>query len=141
MRNMQISNIIKRVIGFKSLSNTEYIELLRGAGAKIGVGVHFWSPSETNIDKENAFLLSIGDYSRITKGVTILMHDYAKSVARMYIGENIGGKAPVRIGSNVFIGRNAIILMGTEIGDNTIIGAGSVVKGRFYGGGNSRKSS
>lgn len=36
---------------------------------------------------------------------------------------------PVKIGNNVWIGENAVILAGTEIGDGCIIGANSVVKG------------
>lgn len=35
------------------------------------------------------------------------------------------------IGENVWIGLNAIILKGTRIGNNSIVGAGSVVKGIF----------
>ena len=38
---------------------------------------------------------------------------------------------PVNIGNNVFIGEKATILMGTNIGDNCIIGANSLVKGDF----------
>lgn len=34
---------------------------------------------------------------------------------------------PVRIGNNVWIGMNSIVMRGVCIGDNTIIGAGSVV--------------
>ena len=37
--------------------------------------------------------------------------------------------APVEIGNNVWIGANTIILRGTKIGDNCVIGAGSIVKG------------
>lgn len=35
------------------------------------------------------------------------------------------------IGNNVWIGLNAIILKGTIIGDNCVIGANTVVKGEF----------
>ncbi|WP_289004957.1 acyltransferase [uncultured Parabacteroides sp.] len=38
---------------------------------------------------------------------------------------------PVSIGKNCFIGMNSIILKGTVIGDNSIVGAGSVVSGHF----------
>ena len=37
------------------------------------------------------------------------------------------------IGNNCFIGARSIILPGTHIEDNTIIGAGSVVKGKYKG--------
>lgn len=40
-------------------------------------------------------------------------------------------KKIVKIGNNVFIGDKAMILPGTTIGDNCIVGAGSVVKGDF----------
>ena len=35
---------------------------------------------------------------------------------------------PIEIGRNVWIGMNATILKGTTIGDNSIVGAGAVVK-------------
>lgn len=35
----------------------------------------------------------------------------------------------VKIGNDVFVGTNAIILKGTEVGDRSIIAAGSVVMG------------
>ena len=38
---------------------------------------------------------------------------------------------PVIIGENVFIGCNCIILKGTEIGAGCVVGAGSVVHGKF----------
>lgn len=41
---------------------------------------------------------------------------------------------PVKIGDNVFIGVNAIILKGTELGNNCVVGAGSVVSGKFGDG-------
>lgn len=40
---------------------------------------------------------------------------------------NAGRCAPVRIGSNVFIGANSIVLKGVTIGDGAVVAAGSVV--------------
>ena len=37
--------------------------------------------------------------------------------------------APVRLGSNVWVGRSAIILPGVTIGDHAVIAAGSIVTG------------
>lgn len=38
---------------------------------------------------------------------------------------------PIHIGSNSFVGLGVIILPGTVIGDNVIVGAGAVVKGNL----------
>lgn len=37
----------------------------------------------------------------------------------------------VYIGNNVWIGANSVILRGTRIGDNSVVGAGSVLKGTY----------
>ena len=37
---------------------------------------------------------------------------------------------PTRIGHRVWIGSNCVVLAGSEIGDNVIVSAGSVVSGR-----------
>ena len=76
-------------------------------------------------------MLYIGDYCKITEGVTILVHDYSTSVTRRKFHEHIGNAAKTIIGDNVFIGMNSIILMGTKIGDNCIVGAGSIVSGTY----------
>ena len=40
-------------------------------------------------------------------------------------------KAPIHIGDGCFIGANSIILKGTVLGKNCVVGAGSVVSGKF----------
>ena len=40
-------------------------------------------------------------------------------------------KRPIRIGEGCFIGANSIILKGTTLGNNVVVGAGSVVSGTF----------
>lgn len=47
------------------------------------------------------------------------------------LNEEFTKRAPVKIGDNCFIGMNSIILKGTTLGDNVIVGAGSVVHGTF----------
>lgn len=39
--------------------------------------------------------------------------------------------APVKIGRNVWIGANCVILKGTDIGDGCVIAAGTIVKGKI----------
>ncbi len=46
---------------------------------------------------------------------------------------NFGKRFPkeINIGKNVWIGSNVIILAGSTIGDNCVVGAGSVLRGKF----------
>ena len=108
----------------------EFKYILEKSGVKIGKGTMFYDSSRVNIDRTRPYLLEIGEYCKITSGVTILTHDYSRSVLRRVYGDIVGEGRKTVIGNNVFIGMNAIVLMGTHVGDNVIIGAGSVVSGK-----------
>ena len=69
--------------------------------------------------------VSIGDKTQIGPGVQILAADHPRDPAERAAGLEFG--RPVRIGRNVWIGGGAIILPGVTIGDDALIGAGSVV--------------
>jgi len=103
--------------------------ILRYEGFEIGEGTIFYSPQTIVIDRQRPWMLKIGKYCKITLGCTILTHDYSRSVLRRAYGEIIGEARMTTIGDNVFIGVNSTILMGAQIGNNVIIGAGSVVGG------------
>lgn len=107
----------------------EFSELLRLEGIKVGKGTIFYDPNSQTIDRQRPWMIKIGEYCKITKGTVILAHDYSRSVLRRVYGEIIGEAGETIIGDNVFIGMNSIILMGAHIGNNVIIGAGSVVSG------------
>jgi len=109
--------------------NEEFCNYLRKKGILLGKKAKFFEPGNVFIDVSRPELLKIGAYCKISRGVTILTHDYSRSVLRRVYGEVIGDGAAVEIGENVFIGMNAIILMGAHIGNNVIVGAGSVVNG------------
>lgn len=81
-------------------------------------------------------LITIGERCVISSNVIFLTHDYSFTTGLLSIKEkpktDIGILGPISIGNNVFIGMNAILLPGTIIGDNVIIGAGSVVRGNIH---------
>ena len=75
----------------------------------------------------------IGDYTNIGGNVKILDNDFHPLEAEYRMNncmEYIKTKE-INIGKNVFIGCNSIILKGTVLGDNCVVGAGSVVCGSF----------
>lgn len=131
---MMIKKIIKRIIFPNTNSSKDYINYLKKRGCKIGKDTYFFDPRSTLIDDSRPEFIEIGERCKITKGVIILAHDYSYSVVREIYHEVLPTSAVTKIGNNVFIGMNAIILMGSTIGDNVIIGAGAVVKGDIPSG-------
>lgn len=75
------------------------------------------------------YLISIGENSEITAGVNFVTHDGGVWVIRNLYEEykEIDILKPIKIGNNVYIGNDALILPGIEICNNVIIGANSVV--------------
>jgi acetyltransferase-like isoleucine patch superfamily enzyme len=72
------------------------------------------------------FLIEIGDNVTITPGVKFQTHDGGVALFRKDIpGLNVFGR--IKIGNNVFIGEDAMIMYGVTIGDNVVIGARSLV--------------
>ncbi len=90
-------------------------------GAKIGNGVFFGTT--IHIDPGFERFLEIEDGAVISHGVTIILHDSSlNNILSLPI--KIG---KVKICKNVYIGVNTTILCGVEIGENSLIGAGSLV--------------
>lgn len=90
------------------------------------VGRNFNRQSSTRLDPSHCWLISIGDDVTLSNKVQILAHD---DTTRIYTG--YGRVAPVKIGDRVFVGANSTILMNTTIGNDVIIGAGSLVTGNI----------
>lgn len=84
---------------------------------------------------ERYSLIKIGRSVTLSRDVVLLTHDYSIRNAINAFEENSENTKykflkPISIGDNVFVGARTLILPGTEIGDDVIIGAGAVVKGR-----------
>lgn len=127
----KIKEILKKIFLKERYDSESYRKYLIRNGVKVGVGTFFFGPKNTSIDIGRKNLIQIGEYCKITGGVTILSHDYSRSVLRIKYGELLAEAQETIIGDNVFIGINTTILMGTTIGNNVIIGANSLVKGKF----------
>lgn len=69
--------------------------------------------------------IHIGDDTQIGPMVQILTADHPRDAGERAKGVEFG--KPIRIGRNVWIGGGALILPGVTVGDDAVIGAGSVV--------------
>lgn len=116
-------------------------EILQGFFAEIGEGCYIEPPLHANWGRHthlgnhvyanfNLTLVDdtdiyIGDNVMLGPNVTIataghpIAPEYREKVAQFNI--------PVHIGRNVWIGAHAVVLPGISIGDNSVIGAGSIV--------------
>ena len=112
-------------------------ELLGQLGNKVTIVPPFHCDYGSNIDAGDGLYMNYGcvilDCNLVTIGENVLCAPYVQIYAAYHPTEpeiRLSGRelaAPVKIGNNVWIGGSAIICPGVTIGDNTTIGAGSVV--------------
>jgi maltose O-acetyltransferase len=110
----RVRDLALRMRGFPSPDR------LRARGLQLGRDVYLGH--QTVIDSGFLRLISIGDETTLSAGVRVLAHD-----ASMKRRLGWTRAAPVAIGRRVYIGAGAIVLPGVTIGDDAVVGAGSVV--------------
>ncbi|MAU72707.1 MAG: hypothetical protein CML04_11495 [Pseudozobellia sp.] len=72
------------------------------------------------------WLIEIGNNVTVTSGVRLLTHDGSAWLFNDHKGRRYSYRKII-IGNNVFVGSRAILMPGVRVGDNVIIGAGSIV--------------
>jgi len=107
--------------------NGEYFEpsIIIGNGVSFGTDAHIACVES----------IQIGENFLAGSRVTIIDHDHGvynqrknlSSMPSVSPGERSLNSLPIKIGDNVHIGENAVILKGVSIGDGAIVAAGSVV--------------
>lgn len=120
---------IKKI--FISIKNELYKSIdiykwLKKQGVKIGENCEIYRNVSFGSEP---YLIEIGNHVRITSGVKLITHDGGVWVLRElkeeYKDIDIFGK--IKIGNNVHIGIDSIIMPGVTIGNNVIIGCKSVI--------------
>ena len=133
------------IIGFNS-------KISKSAGSKIYIKGNVRMEDNVLIATRKGGTMSLGKSVFFNSGCHIICRSCIKIGDNVQLGHNViiidhdhdfkcdGGIAegefkcsPVEIGDNVWIGANTVILRGTKIGNNTIVGAGSVLKGSYPG--------
>lgn len=110
--------LMRSTVGASKVCDTPILRI--GNNTIIGYGVTI------SISQE----VAIGDNCMIGPGVIIMdSDDHPMDPQKRLLGLGVSKEEikPVRIGNNVWIGSNSVILKGVTIGDNTIIGVHSVV--------------
>jgi len=115
-------NMFKRLLEISKYFILGGVKYAKYIGVKVGSDCRIYT---TSFGSE-PFLIEIGDRVTITSGVKILTHDGATWLIRDKKGRRYLYKR-VKIGNDVFIGVNSIIMPGVVIDDNVIIAAGAVV--------------
>ncbi len=124
--------VIKRIFEavyfrFASKNKKLFEGFLKYKGCKIGKNI-WWGKIDTiSIDFSRPSLVEIGDNVRINKDFTLMTHDATSWVFKHKYHDHVPCSGQVVIGNNVYFGRHCTVLKGVTIGDNCIIGYGSIV--------------
>jgi len=119
----------------KNLFLTIYYKLISAnkvalkVGVKFGKNCHFGS----KYFGSEPYLIEIGNDFKTSANVKYITHDGSVNVLRNLYPElkDIDLFAKIKIGNNVFLGLDVVVLPGTIIEDNVIVGAGSIVRGHL----------
>lgn len=122
----KIRNIILYRLAYFCPLNSWRIKMHRWRGVHIGKGCYV--AQQCSIDNAYPELVFIEDHAGVNQGVTIIAHTNAGAEYKDIV-PNIA--APVVVRHHVLCAINTILLPGADIGEYSIVTAGSLVRGKI----------
>ena len=117
---------VKRYIYKRIMCLLNPVKYYRKIGVKIGQGTKIYS-KETDMFSSEPWVVSIGDNCHITAGCRFLTHDGGILIFDKTQMDGFVLVGDITVGNNVYFGIRTIVMPGVNIGDNVIIGAGSII--------------
>ena len=115
---VRIFNYIKRLYKIKTMTPSQYARTL---GVKVGndcsIAISYFG--------SEPYLIEIGNHVQITADVRFFNHGGSWVYREKFPDFDYFGK--IKIGNNVYLGNCCLIMPGVSIGNNVIVGAGTVV--------------
>lgn len=121
-----------RVFIGNGLSLRKDFNLMVAKGAKVSIGGGCFFNSHCTIDAESG--IAIGENCLFAENVKIYDNNHRFTQAGVPIKAQGAKSEPITIGNNCWLASNVVVLKGTNIGDNCVIGAGCVVSGNIPAG-------
>lgn len=101
-------------------------------GNSVEIGANTWVTGETHIAVTEGMAVKIGERCLFSEEIVIRTGDSHSILNEA--GQRINKAKDVAIGNHVWVGNRAMLLKGTKLGDDSVVGAGAIVTGEFEGG-------
>ncbi|WP_346668396.1 acyltransferase [uncultured Subdoligranulum sp.] len=127
-----------------------FTEITQEKGSYLHIGCMLKMHNGAKLRVRHGGTLNIGDRFGMSNGCVVTAYECITIGDDVMLGPNVliydqdhdyrvpdgvaAGKyktTPIEIGNNVWIGANSVILRGTILGDNCVVGAGTILKGKF----------
>lgn len=103
--------------------------MLKASGA-LEVGEHVRISSYTTIHCAGA--ITLADYAGLAERITLVDSDHPADGSSTPFLQQPLMIEPIGVGRNTFIATNAVLLRGAQVGENSVVAAGSLVRGGDY---------